>query len=194
MEAFFNIAKLNLHQPERGKVLLSEPFLEDNFFKRSVVYICSHNKDGSFGFILNNVLTVCLHELVDGIDSCDFSICFGGPVNSSNLYFIHTLGHQIPNSIEIFEGIYTGGDFEIIKEGINNGSITNQDIRFFLGYAGWQVGQLETELKENSWIVGEIDKCDVIKTDRKSLWKEILDKMGGKYKVISNFPEDPNLN
>ncbi len=194
MDVFFNIAKLNLYKPERGRVLLSEPFLEDNFFKRSVIYICSHNKDGSFGFILNNVLTVCLHELVDGIDSCDFSICFGGPVNSSNLYFIHSLGHTIPNSIEIFEGIYTGGDFEIIKEGINNGSITNQDIRFFLGYAGWAVGQLDTELKENSWIVAEIDKTEIIKTDRKSLWKEILDKMGGKYKFISNFPEDPNLN
>lgn len=194
MDVFFNIAKLNLYKPERGKVLLSEPFLEDNFFKRSVIYICSHNKDGSFGFILNNVLTVCLHELVDGIDSCDFSICFGGPVNSSNLYFIHSLGHTIPNSIEIYEGIYTGGDFEAIKEGINNGSITNQDIRFFLGYSGWAVGQLDTELKENSWIVAEMDKNDIIKTDRKSLWKEILDKMGGNYKVISNFPEDPNLN
>lgn len=194
MEEFFNIAKLNLFKPERGKVLLSEPFLEDNFFKRSVVYLCSHNKDGSFGFILNNVLTVCLHELVDGIDSCEFSICFGGPVNSSNLYFIHNLGHKIPNSFEIFDGIYTGGDFEVIKEGINNGSICNKDIRFFLGYSGWSVGQLAKELEENSWIVAEMDTKDIVCSDKKSLWKEILDKMGGKYKVISNFPEDPNLN
>jgi putative transcriptional regulator len=194
MDEFFNIAKLNLFKPEKGKVLLSEPFLEDNFFKRSVVYLCSHNKDGSFGFIINNVLTVCLHELVDGIESCDFSICFGGPVNSSNLYFIHSMGHKIPNSYEISEGIFTGGDFELIKEGINNGTITNRDIRFFLGYSGWSEGQLDEELKLNSWIVGEMNTEEVITTDRKSLWKEILDKMGGKYKVISNFPEDPNLN
>ncbi len=194
VEDLFNIKKLNRTKPEKGMFLISEPFMEDNFFKRSVVYLCEHNEDGAFGFVINNILSVSLSELLSDIENTEFSVGFGGPVNSSNLYYIHSLGDTIDGSICIHDNLFTGGDFEKLQTLINTGIVTNHDVRFFLGYSGWTPGQLEREIDENAWIVLPSDKKDIITSTDKELWKELLSEMGGKYKVISNFPEDPSLN
>lgn len=194
MKELYDIAKLNAVTPAKGKFLISEPFMEDNFFKRSVVFLCEHNDDGSFGFVLNNILTVGIGELIDDLQGCDFEVGFGGPVNSTNLYYLHTAGDKIEGSFEVMEGIYTGGDFEQIKTLINTGILKEDEIRFFLGYSGWSAGQLQEELENDAWIVADFDSKEVLKTVDKSLWKSLLDQMGGKFKMIANFPEDPSLN
>lgn len=190
----YDIAKLNATAPAKGKFLISEPFMEDNFFKRSVVFLCEHNDEGSFGFVLNNILTVGIGELIDDLQGCDFEVGFGGPVNSTNLYYLHTAGDKIESSFEVMEGIFTGGDFDQIKTLINTGILQEDEIRFFLGYSGWSAGQLQQEIEDESWIVADFNSKEIIKTVDKSLWKTLLDQMGGKFKMISNFPEDPTLN
>lgn len=194
MDDLINIGKINKLSPEKGKVLISEPFMEDDFFKRSVIYLCEHNEDGSFGFVVNNILSVTLSELVEDIDSPDFKVGFGGPINSSHMYYLHTLGNQIEDSFEVAPGIYTGGNFDEIKTLINTGVIDNKQIRFFLGYSGWEADQLKDEMENKSWIVGEAKIEDIIENQEKNLWKKILTEMGGKFKMLSNFPEDPTLN
>lgn len=194
MKDLYDIAKLNEVEPEKGKFLISEPFMEDNFFKRSVVFLCEHNDDGSFGFVLNNILTVGIGELIDELKGCSFEVGFGGPVNSSNLYYLHTAGDKINDSFEVMNGIYTGGDFEQIKTLINTGILKEDEIRFFLGYSGWSSGQLLEEMEDNAWIVADFNSKEILKNVDKSLWKSLLDQMGGKFKMISNFPEDPSLN
>lgn len=194
MKNLYDIAKLNAIAPAKGKFLISEPFMEDNFFKRSVVFLCEHNDEGSFGFVLNNILTVGIGELIDDLQGCDFEVGFGGPVNSTNLYYLHTAGDKIESSFEVMEGIFTGGDFDQIKTLINTGILQEDEIRFFLGYSGWSAGQLQQEIEDESWIVADFNSKEIIKTVDKSLWKTLLDQMGGKFKMISNFPEDPTLN
>lgn len=195
MKRFFEISKLNKDVPRKGSLLISEPFLADNFFKRSVVYLCEHNEDGSFGFVLNNMLTVNLGDVMDGFtEECGFQIGFGGPVNSSNLYYLHALKSELPDSVMVTNGVYTGGDFDIIQKLINTNLIDEKQIRFFLGYSGWGAGQLESELEDNSWVVCNDYDVDIISKSDKSLWKNVLENMGGNFKVISNFPEDPALN
>ena len=194
MEDLFNIAKLNKISPEKGKFLISEPFMEDNFFKRSVVFLCDHNEDGSFGFVLNNILSINMKDVMEGFEECEFEVGFGGPVNSSNLYYIHTLGDLIEDSIKIQDGLYTGGNFEKIQTLINTGIITKDQVRFFLGYSGWTAGQLDNEIADSAWIVAEANNASIINSKDKNLWKTLLDEMGGKFKVIANFPEDPSLN
>jgi len=195
MKRYFNISQLNKNTPAVGRVLISEPFLSDNFFKRSVVYLCEHNEDGSFGFVLNNALTVDICDVMEGFNThCDFQIGFGGPVNSSNLYYLHTLGDKIEGAEKVTEGLYTGGDFDQIKALINAGLICTSELRFFLGYSGWTAGQLEQEIKENSWIVSDEVALDIITSSNKSLWQKALNDMGGEFKVLANFPEDPTLN
>lgn len=194
MKELYDIAKLNEVSAAKGKFLISEPFMDDNFFKRSVVFLCEHNEDGSFGFVLNNILSVGIGELIDDLQGCDFEVGFGGPVNSTNLYYLHTAGDRIDNSFEVINGIYTGGSFEQIKTLINTGLLKEDEIRFFLGYSGWSVGQLEDEIKEDAWIVADFNSKEIIKNVDKALWKTLLDQLGGKFKMISNFPEDPSLN
>jgi putative transcriptional regulator len=194
LERFFNISKLNRSEPKKGSILISEPFLEDNFFKRSVIYLCEHNADGSYGFVLNNLLTVHLGDVLDGFTDSDFQIAFGGPVNSSSLFFLHRLGDKIEGAQEIENGLYTGGDFESIKSLIQAHVIQESEIRFFLGYSGWTAGQLDEEIKNNAWIVCEDFDFDVLTSSDKSMWKDTLKEMGGQFKVIANFPEDPALN
>lgn len=173
--------------------------MQNDYFHRSVILLCEHNEDGSFGFVLNNYTDVKLSEFenmheVEGFCD-DFRISIGGPVSAKNLYYIHTLGDQLPDSIHVTGNIYAGGDFDLLKEKIANGQVTADQVRFFLGYSGWVEKQLNGELKQNSWLVAEIDHSDdIMDVHNESIWKDYMQRQGGKYKVFANFPKDPALN
>lgn len=182
-------------KPQKGCLLVSEPFMEDDYFKRSVILLCDYNNEGAFGFILNNYITIKLDELLEGKFDFETDVSLGGPVASNNLYFIHTLGPDVlPGSTILLEGLYIGGDFEILKELLILGQVSSNQIKFFLGYSGWSANQLDEEMGENAWIVAEANLDEIMSDTDKDLWKKTLDKKGGKFKVISNFPNDPTLN
>jgi putative transcriptional regulator len=92
------------------------------------------------------------------------------------------------------KSLYWGGDFDAVKELIMQGRISKNNIRFFLGYAGWSPKQLDNELSENAWVVAELDSGTIMKSTSMSLWQETLNKLGDKYKTWVNFPENPGLN
>lgn len=194
MNELFDIAKLNTQSPDKGLVLISEPFNEDKYFQRSVICLCEHNDKGSFGYVVNNILDVKLTELIPAINSDDFKVGLGGPVSPNNLYYIHTLGDEIEGSVEVKKGLYTGGNFDQVKTLINTGLIGNHQIQFFLGYSGWSSGQLEEEITRNSWIVSEFNISDVMERNDEEYWKNILQEKGGKFQLIANFPLNPSLN
>lgn len=179
---------------EKGKVLISEPFLDDPNFERTVVFVCEHNDDGTFGLVLNKpVDQILLQDVVEGVENEKIEVYLGGPVEQDVLQFLHSI-ESLPGSIRVSDDLFLGGDFEMLKLLINNKNIGVDDIKFFIGYSGWGEGQLEDELKEGVWIVTPIGTNDVLKTEAKVLWSSVLKRMGGKYKVISNFPTDPRLN
>ncbi len=181
--------------PKKGHLLIAEPsILGDVSFNRSVVLLAEHNDEGSIGFILNKPLSYNINDLIPEIDAT-FEIYNGGPVEQDNLYFIHTIPDVIPNSVEISNGIYWGGDFETTKQLINEGKISKNQIRFFLGYSGWGVNQLEMELQENAWIVTENTlKNKLLSKASPLFWKEKIIEQGGEYVLFSNAPENPILN
>jgi len=182
-------------KPQKGKLLIAEPSLTgDVSFNRSVVLLAEHNDQGSVGFILNKPLDYDISDLVTEINE-PFQIFNGGPVEQDNLYFIHKVPQLIANSIEISNGIYWGGDFDNTIALINSKTITKSDIRFFLGYTGWDSFQLDQELSSKSWIVvkNKYDS-DIIKKSSTSFWKEKMIELGGNYLLWSNSPENPTLN
>jgi len=189
-----NFKKLNKLKPKKGRVLISEPFLDDDYFKRSVVLLCEHNEEGSFGFVLNNYMEFPLTEIMDDFPEFQTKISIGGPVNNDNLYYIHTLGEKITGSIEILPGIFMGGSFDEMKSLIESKAIKENEIRFFVGYSGWTLGQLDDELKDSAWIVSIADAETLMDTSIENLWKKILGEMGENHQLFSNYPEDPNLN
>ncbi len=182
-------------QPTKGFLLIAEPtIIGDMSFNRSVVLLADHSKEGSIGFIMNKPLEYHLSDLIPNITT-EFKVYNGGPVEQDNLYFIHKIPHLIPNSVEISCGIYWGGDFNIVSRLINEDKITPKEIRFFLGYSGWEATQLNQELKANSWvIVKNIYKKDIIEKSYNSFWKEKMIELGGEYLLWSNAPENPSYN
>jgi putative transcriptional regulator len=182
-------------KPKKGKLLIAEPALTgDVSFNRSVVLLAEHNEDGSVGFILNKPLDYTISDLVIEID-LPFQVYNGGPVEQDNLYFIHKVPHLVNDSIEISNGIYWGGDFDKIIELINDQTISEDDIRFFLGYSGWSSLQLDEELSSKSWVVVKNEyHSKIIQKSADAFWKEKMLELGGDYLLWSNAPENPSLN
>ena len=178
---------------ESGKFLLSEPFMADPHFKRSVVLLCEHDKEGSVGFIVNKPLDTKIEDVMPIFDNLDLPCHYGGPVGVDSLHFLHRLS-DLDGAKEVVPGLFWGGNFEALRLLVQSGQVTDEDIKFYLGYSGWSPGQLETEMEKNSWILAEAGMSDLFNSDMGSLWKDILTKLGGEYKMMSNFPEDPSLN
>ncbi len=180
---------------KKGQLLIAEPsIIGDLSFNRSVILLADHNQDGSVGFIINKPLKYTINDLVPDVEA-NFKIYNGGPVEQDNLYFIHNIPELITNSVEISSGIFWGGDFELTKNLINNGEIKKDNIRFFLGYTGWEAQQLENEMKSNSWILTEnLYENKIIGKSTTDFWKEKILELGGEYIIWSNAPENPLLN
>jgi putative transcriptional regulator len=186
--------RTNNIKPARGKILISEPFLWDYFFKRSVVLLAEHNDDGTFGVIINKPIKARFNEVVKDFPEFKARVFLGGPVQSDSLFFIHTLGGQVDNSMEIIPGIYWGGDIERVRELITLGQLKPEQIRFFVGYSGWAPRQLDEELDRNSWVVSQINAEDILKATPSTLWSRSLRRLGAEYARWINFPDDPTEN
>jgi putative transcriptional regulator len=180
---------------QKGQLLIAEPtIIRDLSFNRSVILLADHNQDGSVGFIINKPLKYTINDLVPDVEA-NFKIYNGGPVEQDNLYFIHNIPDLITDSVEISNGIFWGGNFELTKDLINTGKIKKDNIRFFLGYTGWSPQQLEQEMKSNSWILTEnLYKNKIIGKSSTDFWKEKILEIGGDYVIWSNAPENPILN
>ena len=179
----------------KGQLLIAEPsIIGDISFTRSVILLADHNSEGSVGFILNKPLNYTINDLVPDVEA-NFKIYNGGPVEQDNLYFIHNVPYLIPNCIEIANGIFWGGDFELARKRINKKEINNDNIRFFWGYTGWDSNQLEAELEANSWIVTKNNyEKKIISISATNFWKEKITELGGNYLIWSNAPDNPNFN
>jgi putative transcriptional regulator len=180
--------------PEKGKILISEPFLPDTFFNRSIVYLTDHTPQGSVGFILNKKLDLKVSSAIEGFENWDENLSMGGPVAPDTLHYLHNLGDLIPNSIKVEGDVYWGGDIDIIRDLIREGKINKTQIRFFLGYSGWSAGQLERELKENSWVIAKVNSNIVLNNRGEDIWKKVLRSFKNKYRMWADFPDSPEMN
>lgn len=175
-----------------GCLLLSEPFMLDPSFNRSACLLVSHDKnEGTFGFILNKKTNETLETLIDV--AIDWPVFYGGPVETNALFFVHNNSFDLKDAIKITDGLFWHGNFEELVSKIKNREVKQSDIRFFVGYSGWDGGQLRREIIENSWIVSDLENKNIL-SNPKNIWTDTLKEMGGIYKEFSHFPIDPNLN
>ncbi|MCY4216161.1 MAG: YqgE/AlgH family protein [Flavobacteriaceae bacterium] len=166
----------------------------DASFCQSVVLLVEVSRSNLVGFVLNHKLNKTLDYFVE---QCPVKqdLFRGGPVEMENLYYIHRLGSKIPNSIEIENGLFWSGDFKMAMALVKKEEIQSSDIRFFLGYAGWGYDQLMQEIKCQTWELVENGYGQkLLSVDPKILWKNEMSKLGGRYKIWSNAPPDPQLN
>ena len=161
---------------------------------RTVVFLCEHQDEGSFGFVLNRNYDYSLDELVNGLDDLKLPVFYGGPVQMDTIHFLHQYPEKIPGGYEIAEGVFWGGDFDVAIQMIRSGEINLQRIRFYIGYSGWGTGQLNDELKEKSWLTVKATRKIIFHKETEEIWKESLKLLGGDYEMMINFPIDPQLN
>jgi putative transcriptional regulator len=175
-----------------GTILIAEPFAKDAMFGRSVVLICHYDKEGALGLILNKPAANPFEEDPDHPLS-RFHFFGGGPMDVNSMFFVHTLPY-LKNSFLLKDGICWQGEYTSLLEAMDEDAFRNDNGRLLVGYAGWSENQLETEIANEEWMLynGPIDF--ILETDPLQLWKELLQRMGPYYKMVSNFPADPNLN
>ena len=177
-----------------GTLLIADPFLKDPNFMRTVVFLCEHQAEGSFGFVLNRKEEVLLGDLLTNLTGCEFPVYYGGPVQMDALHFLHQRPDLISGSVEITDGIFWGGNFEEVTSLILEGTLQQQHIRFYLGYSGWGEGQLNAEMKEKSWLTTHATRRLVFHRNETQIWRDAIKQMGGEYEQIIHYPIDPQLN
>lgn len=180
--------------PGPGILLIAEPFLKDPNFMRTVIFLCDHQEEGSFGFVINKTFGHTLDELMNDMNDLKIPVYYGGPVQMDTIHFLHSAPEKIEGSFEVLNGIYWGGDFETAINLLKSGELDENKIRFFLGYSGWGQGQLAEELKEKSWLTANATRKLVFHNDANEIWKEALKQLGGDYEMMINYPIDPQLN
>ena len=178
-----------------GQILIAEPFMEDPNFAKGVVLLCDFQREhGTVGFILNKPVEMKVHQLVAGFPEVDMDVYFGGPVGQDTIHYVHTLGHLLDGAVPIRDGLYWGGDFETLKVLIDTQVVTDKDIKFFVGYAGWSPGQLKEELQLGSWVVDQMDNNYLINIPADKLWKSSLQNKSGTFGIIAEIPDSINWN
>lgn len=177
-----------------GTLLISDPFLKDPNFLRTVVLLCENQYEGSFGFVLNKLHDQNISELMDDLDGIDFPVYYGGPVQTNTLHFLHRKPELIDGGILVTDNVYWGGDFETVMELLKQNLLKQNDIRFYIGYSGWGQGQLEDELKIKSWITTKATSKLIFHRNADMIWKDALKSLGGEYAQMINYPIDPQLN
>lgn len=184
----------NPYEPARGRLLVSEPYLPDPYFRRTVVLLCDHNEEGSFGFVLNRHMDLGVNDLMENMPPIGSQVGIGGPVQSSNLYYLHTLGKRIEGSQEVVDGVFMGGEYEQLRGVLAADERLTKHVRFFVGYSGWSTGQLAKEISEKSWLVTPGNKKQIMDLRSEELWADTLRGMGRSFAPLANFPDDPTLN
>ena len=180
--------------PAAGILLISDPFLKDPNFMRTVVFLCEHQAQGSFGFVLNRKYENTIDEIVPELEGYKLPVYYGGPVQTDTLHFLHQYPEEIPGSVEVIKGVHWGGDFDMVMQMIKKNEIDVNKIRFFIGYSGWGEGQLSEELTGKSWLTVKAIRKLVFHKKYEEIWKDALKQLGGDYEMMINFPIDPQLN
>jgi putative transcriptional regulator len=165
--------------------------MNDFHFGRSVILLIDYQEsEGSFGIIINKTLNANVSQIVDDFSDFDATVYLGGPVADNQLFFIHTLGDLIPESIPIIDGLYWGGEVETLKTLIATGIANEENTRFYLGYSGWDAGQLVDELVRNTWAIGDITAEQFLNIPSEQMWSSFVQRLGEPYKMWNRFPKN----
>lgn len=177
-----------------GDILIAHPLLQDGFFNRSVVYITNHGSVESLGFVLNFKTDFRLRDVKPEIKNGNFPIYEGGPVAKDQLFYIHRLGNDLSDSVQIKDDIYFGGDFYELMHLIEHGKVKSYDVRFFAGYSGWAEGQLEMEIKKKHWLINKNVESGFFGNEAEDLWRLQLSEIKNTYSIFADFGNDPSVN
>lgn len=192
----FNI-DISTQEPSPGRLLVAEPFLGESYFNHSVIILIDYKKgESSMGLVLNRKTNFTIGQLIEGFDEeLDYPIYCGGPMSPNRLFYIHRLGNIIANSQRIGDDLWIGGDYDALKEYIRCNELPKNNIRFFIGYSGWDKNQLENEIREHVWAVtNQLSAHSMLRGAENAYWHKVVRSMGDKYRSWLLHPMNPSSN
>lgn len=180
-------------EPQVGRLLIAEPFMSDNNFSRTVIYLCDHGPEGSVGFAINRRTELTLADLLPELYAEDLSVYHGGPVQVDTMHILHRIPHLLGGT-EVAAGIYWGGAYDALQDVVQEKMYEPGDMRVLVGYAGWAPEQLEKEIAEKSWIVAEATQELLFETPSNQLWRKAIESIGHEFAFLAQLPLSPQLN
>lgn len=194
LDKILNIRKSSV-RPTRGRVLISNPFLSDYFFRRAIVLLVDHGEDGSFGVIVNKPLDFRVNDVTRSFPASTSPVFLGGPVKTEGLFYIHTLGDLIPDSLQVMKGLWWGGELKVLEEIIAaDPEGASESVRFYLGYSGWVTDQLKGEIQSRSWAIANVNTNEIMAGSTNNMWEEKVKELGKSYDPWLKLPVDPSFN
>ncbi len=168
----------------KNHFLIAMPSLQDPHFKRSVTYICEHDENGAMGIVINKPSNMTLKEVLNQVDESivvteeksDLRVVLGGPVSPDRGFIVHSPQPGWSASIDVTDDITVTTSKDILAVLGNDKS--PKDILVALGYSGWEPGQLEEELKDNSWLAIEANTSLMFDTPLADRWQVALKTLG----------------
>lgn len=178
----------------KGDLLISYPFLEDDYFYRAVICLLEHNEEGSFGLMINKKMPHKIGEVFPLLAHLENNLYIGGPVETHSLFFLHPYP-DLKDTIMVSEGLYWNGDIHELKDMLELDFAKPEEIRFFLGYSGWSPGQIKDEITEDSWLISPPLPSLVFEdNDDDTIWRIAVESLGRDFEPIAHAPIDPNMN
>lgn len=182
---------------KQGMLLIAAPVLNDPNFSRTILLLCEHNEEGTFGLILNRPLQASIRDGVPEVTDWDAPIFQGGPVEPARLHLLHSCAHPDVGGREVLPGLFWGGDFSALNRRLANKVESPDSCRFFVGSAGWSKGQLAGEITLGGWFLRPATRQDIFvdsTVPSGNVWRAAFRSMGPAFSLFSHFPDDPTLN
>jgi putative transcriptional regulator len=166
-----------------GQLLIATPQMDDPRFKKSLIYVCGHDKNGAMGIIINRPMpSPTFPELLFqlGIETLpqypNTKIYFGGPVEGGRGFVLHSPDYDHEATVQITNNISLTATIDVVRAIAIGKGPTNAIMA--LGYAGWQAGQLDDELRSNAWLVAPGDTELLFDSDADRKWDQAMASIG----------------
>lgn len=175
--------------------MVASPEMEMGLFHRGVILICEHTPKGSFGLLINKLVSLDIPKDFLNLQNANnkhVSVRAGGPIQTGQIMLLHNDESIAEQSMLIAKGLYLGGDLTFLQTAIQDEAGPN--LVLCLGYSGWGPGALEREFLDGGWFLHPAHSNHVFRESPESLWKKVLLEMGGSYASLSMIPTDLSLN
>ncbi len=178
----------------KGQLILDKGKLYGSFFHRTVILMCQHDAEGAFGLVLNRatenkVGDALVANLPDVVKT--ETLFLGGPVQPQAMSYLIS-DTYLPEA-NVMANLSLGHSLDELVEIAESFSPTRQ-LKVFAGYAGWSPGQLDDEMKRDTWMTHPASLDLIFNANPSELWQAILRQKGWKYRLLADAPEDPSWN
>lgn len=181
-----------------GMLLVANPLLTQRGFDHAVILLLDYGKHGAMGCVLNYSTNIRLAELLNQVsEERNIPVYMGGPVGMDRLFFLHTLGPDIlAGANRIADGMWVGGDYDAAIDYVNADYEREGLLRFFLGYAGWDSGQLEGEIDEGTWAILPLpmEVSELLSGEGDAVWHRAVRDLGPQYRKWQLYPRNVHMN